>query len=61
MSSPEEIQQDIERTRERLSGDVDRLSEKVSPGKVVGRQVDAMQPATHPTHCVDRQGEIRLP
>jgi hypothetical protein len=40
MSSPEQIQANIERTRESLSVDVDRLSEKVSPAKVVGRRVD---------------------
>lgn len=40
MSSPEEIEREIERTRATLSGDVDRLSEKVSPGKVVGRRVE---------------------
>lgn len=40
MSSPEEIQADIERTRANLSTDVDRLSEKVAPGKVLGRRVE---------------------
>ncbi|HKC26520.1 MAG TPA: DUF3618 domain-containing protein [Jatrophihabitans sp.] len=39
MSSPEQIQQEIERTRAELSGDVDRLSDKVSPGRVVSRRV----------------------
>ena len=43
MSSPEEIQQDIERTRSQLSNDVDRLTEKVTPGKVIGRQVDTVK------------------
>src|SRR4051812_16842590 len=43
MSSPEQIQQQIERTRASLSSDVDRLSEKVSPKKVVGRRVDRVK------------------
>ena len=40
MSNPEDIQRDIERTRASLSADVDRLSDKISPSKVVGRRVD---------------------
>ncbi len=43
MSSPEQIQQQIEETRSHLSGHVDRLEEKVAPGKVVGRQVDSIK------------------
>lgn len=43
MSSPEEIQSNIERTRASLSADVDRLNEKVSPRKVVGRRVDRLK------------------
>jgi Protein of unknown function (DUF3618) len=43
MSSPEEIQQRIEATRSSLSNDVERLGEKVSPGKVVGRRVDRVK------------------
>lgn len=43
MSSPEQIQSNIERTRASLSADVDRLNEKVSPGKVVGRRVDRVK------------------
>lgn len=43
MSSPEEIQQEIEQTRAELSGNVDRLTEKVSPGRVVGRRVDRIK------------------
>lgn len=39
MTSPQEIQNQIERTRADLSDDVDRLTEKVSPPRVVGRQV----------------------
>jgi len=45
MSTPEEIQRDIERTRQNLSADVDRLSDKVSPSKVVGRRVDSVKGA----------------
>jgi hypothetical protein len=40
MTSPEEIQQEIEQTRADLSGNVDRLTEKVSPGRVVNRRVE---------------------
>jgi hypothetical protein len=43
MSNPEQIQQQIERTRAELGGDVDRLSEKVSPGRVVSRRVDRVK------------------
>ena len=43
MSTPEQIQRDIEGTRRALSNDVDRLAEKVSPGKVVGRRVDRVK------------------
>jgi len=40
VSNPEQIQQQIEHTRSELSNDVDQLTEKVSPSRVVGRQVD---------------------
>jgi hypothetical protein len=43
LSTPEQIQRDIEGTRRALSGDVDRLAEKVSPGKVVSRRVDRVK------------------
>lgn len=43
MTTPEQIQRDIEGTRRALSADVDRLSEKVSPGRVVGRRVDRVK------------------
>jgi len=43
LSTPEQIQRDIEGTRRSLSNDVDRLAEKVSPGKVVGRRVDRVK------------------
>jgi hypothetical protein len=43
MSTPDEIERQIEQTRAALSGDVDRLSEKVSPGKIVGRRVDQVK------------------
>ena len=35
-----QLRREIEQTRERLGTDVDALSEKVSPTKAVGRQVD---------------------
>jgi hypothetical protein len=40
MTSPEQIQAEIERTRANLSSDVDRLTEKVAPGKVMNRRVE---------------------
>jgi hypothetical protein len=43
LTTPEQIQRDIEGTRRALSADVDRLSEKVSPGRVVGRRVDRLK------------------
>jgi hypothetical protein len=43
LSTPEQIQRDIEGTRRALSTDVDRLSEKVSPGRVVSRRVDRVK------------------
>jgi hypothetical protein len=43
MSTPEQIQHNIEGTRAALSADVDRLSEKVSPGRIVGRRVERVR------------------
>lgn len=43
MSTPEEIQQRIESTRENLSSDVNRLTDKVSPSAVVGRRMDRIK------------------
>jgi hypothetical protein len=39
-SNPDEIRRDIERTRRELSNDVDALTEKVSPTKVMERRVE---------------------
>ena len=39
-TDPDLIRDRIERTRDELSADVNALSEKVSPGKAVGRRVD---------------------
>jgi len=38
--SPEEIRREIDRTRAELSGDVQTLTEKVSPSRAMGRQVE---------------------
>lgn len=38
-SDPDEIRGNIERTQQNLSADVDALAEKVSPPRIVGRQV----------------------
>jgi hypothetical protein len=43
VSSPQQIQEQIEHTRTELSDNVDRLTEKVSPPRVVGRQVDRVK------------------
>ncbi|MFC6160168.1 DUF3618 domain-containing protein [Kribbella jiaozuonensis] len=37
---PEELKRNIEQTRREVGRDVDALTEKVSPGRVVGRRVD---------------------
>jgi gas vesicle protein len=39
-SDPDEIRRQIERTQANLSQDVDALSEKVTPGKIVERRLD---------------------
>lgn len=39
-SEPDQIRREIERTQASLSEDVDALTEKVTPGKIVGRRVD---------------------
>jgi hypothetical protein len=39
-NNPDEIRRDIERTRRELSNDVDALTEKVSPTKVMERRVE---------------------
>jgi hypothetical protein len=40
---PEVIENDIESTREDLSRNLDALADRVSPGRVVGRQVDSVK------------------
>jgi hypothetical protein len=44
-SDPEEIRREIERTQAALSQDVDALTEKVTPGKIVERRVDRARDA----------------
>jgi cell division septum initiation protein DivIVA len=44
-SDPEQIRQEIERTQAALSQDVDALTEKVTPGKIVERRVDRAKDA----------------
>ena len=46
---PEVIRRDIESTRSDLSRNVDALTEKVSPSRVVGRRVDRAKDALAPT------------
>src|ERR671939_715392 len=40
MSDPDQIRADIERTRAELSDDVNALTEKVTPSRIVARRVD---------------------
>lgn len=40
-SDPDQIRREIERTQANLSSDVDALTEKVTPGRIVERRVDA--------------------
>ena len=44
-TDPEEIRDDIERTRAELSSDVDALTDKVSPTQVAHRQADKVRAA----------------
>jgi gas vesicle protein len=43
--SPEELKRDIEQTRQDMSRDVDLISDKVSPGRIVQRRVDRTKDA----------------
>ncbi|MGI8700281.1 MAG: DUF3618 domain-containing protein [Nocardioidaceae bacterium] len=43
--SPEELREEIERTRQDLSRDVDLINEKVSPQRIVQRRVDKTKTA----------------
>ncbi|MEV5966574.1 DUF3618 domain-containing protein [Kribbella sp. NPDC051952] len=44
---PEELKRNIEQTRRSVGRDVDALTEKVSPGRVVGRRVDRARGGVH--------------
>jgi gas vesicle protein len=43
--SPEELKREIEQTRQDMSRDVDAISDKVSPGRIVQRRVDRTKSA----------------
>jgi gas vesicle protein len=45
MSNPDQIRADIESTRNALGQDVDALADKVTPAKIVDRQVDKVKSA----------------
>ena len=47
MADPEELKRDIEETRRNVGRDVDALTEKVSPSRVVGRRVDRARGGVH--------------
>ncbi|WP_224392117.1 DUF3618 domain-containing protein [Pseudonocardia sp. ICBG1293] len=40
---PDAIRRDIEHTQRRLSGDVDALTDRVAPSRIVGRRVDRVR------------------
>jgi len=42
-TDPDQIRQEIERTRAGLAGDVDALTDKVSPNRIVSRRVDRVR------------------
>src|SRR5687768_333929 len=42
-TSPDAIRADIEQTRNELGADVDALADKVTPSKIVDRQVDKVK------------------
>ncbi|MEU4605641.1 DUF3618 domain-containing protein [Kribbella sp. NPDC023972] len=44
---PEQLKRDIEQTRRNVGRDVDALTEKVSPSRVVGRRVDRARSGVH--------------
>ena len=44
-TDPDQIREDIERTRAELSSDVDALTDKVSPSQVAQRQADKVRSA----------------
>ncbi|TDW69351.1 DUF3618 domain-containing protein [Kribbella pratensis] len=44
---PEELKRNIEQTRREVGRDVDALTEKVSPGRVVGRRVERARAGVH--------------
>lgn len=68
--STEEVRQEIESTRQDLSRDVDALSEKVSPTRIVGRRVEAtktrlgswkekvMGSSSSPSHSTSTSGTV---
>lgn len=45
--NPEELKRNIEQTRRDVGRDVDALTEKVSPGRVAGRQVERARGGVH--------------
>lgn len=45
--NPEELKRNIEQTRREVGRDVDALTEKVSPSRVVGRRVDRARGGVH--------------
>ncbi len=63
--SPEDIEADIERTRERLAGTVNEIADRVKPANVVRRKTEGVrQLVSHGVgsaraHVVDSRGDIR--
>lgn len=53
--TPEEIEDDIERTRVRLAGTVDAIADRVKPANVARRGVESAK-----AQVVDEQGNLRV-
>ena len=43
MSNPDQLENDVNQTRESLSGNIDRFNDTVSPSKAVNRRMDRMK------------------
>lgn len=63
--SPDQIEAEIERTRERLAGTVNEIADRVKPSNVVRRKTEGVRQlaahasATARAHVVDSRGNVR--
>jgi Protein of unknown function (DUF3618) len=53
--SPDELEHEIEATRERLADTLDQLLYRVKPGTIISRQVQQTK-----AHFVDAEGKVRV-